>query len=235
MGLASTPGCSTALLHYWTGRTFKPCRLLYGVAEMKKRDIFLSNVPNILTMSRIILTFVVIYLIFTEAKLISVVIVFAIAAITDFLDGQLARKFKWESEFGRKADMIADRFLWVGTALAFIVSYGLQGILGIKEGFQLLLMMSRELISAPFAIIALIGGKPIPQARLIAKWTTLLQGFALPSLILELQYPLWNYVTWPLCAVIGVTGTISGVYYIYDIHIKENNKKKVKNERARRR
>lgn len=192
--------------------------------KSEKKSVWMSSIPNMLTISRIILTFVVIYLIFTEARLVNIVVVFAIAALTDWFDGQLARKFKWESEFGRKADMIADRFLWVGTALAFIVAYSRQDILGVNEGIQLLLIMSRELISAPFAILAMMSKKPIPHARYVAKWTTLLQGFALPALILSLQYSVWMYVSWPLSIAIGITGTISGIYYIYDIQ-KERKKK----------
>src|SRR3989344_8593315 len=116
-----------------------------------KKSSWTSQIPNALTISRIILTFVVIYLVFIRASLVKIVIIFAIAAITDFLDGQLARKFKWESEFGRKADMIADRFLWAGTALAFIISYGMEGVLTWREGVQILLLMTREIITLPFA------------------------------------------------------------------------------------
>ncbi|MEK6888998.1 MAG: CDP-alcohol phosphatidyltransferase family protein [Nanoarchaeota archaeon] len=192
---------------------------------MKNNNSWVGQIPNALTISRIILTFVVIYLVFIKASLVKIVIIFAIAAITDFLDGQLARRCKWESEFGRKADMIADRFLWAGTAIAFIVAFGLRGELGAKEGFQLLLMMSREIISAPFALIALVAGKPIPNARYVAKLTTLLQGFALPALILSLQYPFWNYISWPIAGSIGITGTISAIYYIKDIQGKGGEKK----------
>ena len=92
--------------------------------KIKKLSI-LKHIPNFLTISRVFLTFVIIYLIFTKADIKTTITIFAIAALTDWLDGQLARKFNWESEFGRKADMIADRFLWIGTALAFVISFGM--------------------------------------------------------------------------------------------------------------
>lgn len=184
---------------------------------MKNEGAWRSTIPNVLTMSRILLTFIIMFLIFTEDSLIFPVIIFVIAAFTDFLDGQLARKFGWTSEFGRKADMVADRFLWAGTAIAFVIAYGLRGELGIGEGIQLALMMSREIISAPFAFIALIAGKPIPHARFIAKATTLMQGFALPAIILSLRYSSFIYLSLPLSIIIGATGTISAVYYIYDL------------------
>jgi phosphatidylglycerophosphate synthase len=170
-----------------------------------------------LTIARIILTFVVVYLIFTEANTLTVFIVFAIAAITDLLDGQLARRFNWVSEFGRKADMIADRFLWVGTALAFVIAYGLDYRLSYYHGIQLMFIMSRELVSAPFALIAFFSGKPVPQAVYIAKLTTFLQAFALPALILSIEYPTFIYLSAPLSLVIAYTGTKSALTYIEDL------------------
>ena len=187
---------------------------------------FTSNIPNLLSVSRIILAFVVIYLIFTRASLVITVIIFCIAAFTDFLDGQLARRFRWESEFGRKADMIADRFLWAGTALAFIISYGMEGVLTWREGVQLLLFMARELITLPFAFIAFFSGNVLPHARDVAKVTTLLQGFGLPALILSLAYPLWGFVSWPLAIACAVTGFISAMYYIHDVKKEDGEKQR---------
>lgn len=191
----------------------------------KKIQSSFSFIPNVLTISRIIITFIVMYLIFIEAPLKSIVIIFIIGALTDFFDGQLARRFNWVSEFGRKADMIADRFLWVGTALAFIISYGLQGLLDWSHGLQLLLMMSREIVSAPFAFVALIQGKKIPHAIFIAKLTTLLQGIALPALLLSLEYNSFQYLSWPVCIVIGFTGTLSGLHYIKDLEMNNEKRK----------
>jgi len=192
------------------------------MAKKKQQKEKLFNVPNTLTVLRFILTFVVVYMIFTDAKISKIIIVFVIAALTDFLDGQIARRFNQKTEFGRKADMIADRFLWIGTTLAFVFSFGVQGILKPIHGVQFLLIMSRELISAPFAIIAFFSGNPVPQARYIAKVTTFLQGFALPALILSFFYPAWIYVSLPFSLAVGVTGTISGLYYIKDSSAENN-------------
>lgn len=186
------------------------------------KEFFLSNIPNILTISRIVLTFVVVYMIFTRANIAYTLAVFVFAAFTDFLDGQLARMFNWVSEFGRKADMIADRFLWMGTALAFLVSFGIYGELNWTHGLQLMFIMTREIISAPFALIAFFSGNPVPHARYIAKVTTFLQGFAIPSLILSLYYPVWSYVSWPFAAAILITGGMSALHYIRDVEIGQD-------------
>ncbi len=194
---------------------------------MKRNEsIFMQNIPNFLSISRVILTFVVVYLIFTEAKIWTIVIIFSIAAFTDFLDGKIARKYKWTSEFGRKADMIADRFLWVGTALAFIAAFGLRGELERIHGIQLLLIMSREIITFPFAIVAFFSGNPLPQARYIAKVTTFLQGFALPLIILSISYEKLVYLSFPLSIATCVTGFMSALYYMRDIRKDERKVKR---------
>lgn len=196
---------------------------------MKKDNpiqIFLSNIPNMLSVARIILTFVVMYMIFTEAPMISVIIVFAVAALTDFLDGRLARRFKWTSEFGRKTDMIADRFLWIGTALAFIINFGIRRELSAVDGVQLLFIMSREMISMPFAVSAFFSGKPIPHARYIAKVTTFLQAFALPTIMISVSYSPMMYFSIPVSLATGICGIISGLYYMYDLENPVKNMKK---------
>ncbi|MEK6893388.1 MAG: CDP-alcohol phosphatidyltransferase family protein [Nanoarchaeota archaeon] len=199
--------------------------------DVKAKKVFLNeallaNIPNFFSISRIILTFIVVYMIFTRMPVKLIVFIFIIAAITDFIDGKLARKFKWESEFGRRTDIIADRFLWVGTALAFIISYGIAKELNWVHGVQLLLMMSREAIGFPFAIIAFFSGNPLPQARNIAKLTTLLQGFALPAVILSVSYPAWIYLSLPISIVCCITGFISALHYIQDTKMNSEEKRK---------
>ena len=177
----------------------------------------LMNIPNTLSIARILLTFIIIYLIITKDKISTIIFIFVIAALTDFFDGQIARKFHQKTEFGRKTDMIADRFLWIGTALAFIISLFLSKETNALALFQLIIIMSREIISAPIAIYALIKQKPIPKAIFIAKLTTFLQGFAIPLIILSLFYGWITYISLPLSIIICITGAISGIQYIKDI------------------
>jgi cardiolipin synthase len=183
--------------------------------------VIMQNIPNFLSISRIILASVVIYLIITNQPVIEIVFIFAIAAITDFLDGRLARRFKWKSEFGRKTDVIADRFLWVGTAVTFLVVFGIEGKLRWFDGVQLMLIMFREIICMPFALLAFFSGRGIPHVRYVAKLTTLLQGFALPALILSVVYPIWIYLSFPLAIAASITGFMSAMYYIQDAKNKE--------------
>jgi phosphatidylglycerophosphate synthase len=182
-----------------------------------KESTKILTVPTLLNISRIILMFVVGYLIVTDRSIIMIVIVFCVAAITDWFDGYFARKWKLANDFGRKADMFADRVLWVGTALFMIVSYGGDGLLRPIHGVQLLLIMIREIIATPFAIAGAFSGALFPHARYSAKVTTFLQGFAIPALLLSLMYPAWTYFSFPLSVVIGFFGAVSGLNYIRDV------------------
>ncbi len=84
---------------------------------MSKKVILMNQIkkylPNILTVIRIILTPLIVYLGIT--KQISILFILAIIiAITDFLDGRLARKWQTNSSFGKKLDIFSDRILTIG-------------------------------------------------------------------------------------------------------------------------
>lgn len=76
-------------------------------------------IPNILTLSRIILTPIIIILGITKNYKLAIILI-AIAAITDFFDGKLARKWNSVTEFGAKLDAIADKIFAIGLIACLI-------------------------------------------------------------------------------------------------------------------
>ena len=83
----------------------------------------LQQLPNLLTLLRIVLipVFVVVFFLpFEHARLIATVILF-IAGITDWLDGFLARRFELHSPLGAFLDPVADK-LMVSTALVTLIT-----------------------------------------------------------------------------------------------------------------
>ena len=199
---------------------------------MKKENIY--NIPNLLTILRVIITFIAVYFIFSGFNIIYVIVAFVIGALTDFFDGQIARRYHQKTEFGRKADMIADRFLMVGIALAFIIKLSIDGDISKYIFLQIFLIMSREIISLPFSIVLFMSGKDLPHARYIGKFTTTLQGFTFPCIILSIYYSLFSFSIY-LAVLTAIVGFISGLYFIHDVFACENcDKETVKNERARR-
>ncbi len=79
------------------------------------------NLPNSLTALRILLAPAVVWSILAGEFRIAAVL-FALAALTDFLDGWMARRWKQVSTFGQFADPVADKVLLSGTFLAFGVA-----------------------------------------------------------------------------------------------------------------
>ncbi len=80
------------------------------------------NIPNMLSVLRIILIPVFLYLISLGSRnaLIWGVVVFSIASFTDLLDGWSARRLKQETDVGRFLDPLADKFLVISAFVAFL-------------------------------------------------------------------------------------------------------------------
>ena len=77
-------------------------------------------IPNILTLSRLLVTPLIIYLGLNN-HLIILIVVAVFIALTDFFDGYLARKWQVTSDFGAKLDMIADKVLALGLLILLIM------------------------------------------------------------------------------------------------------------------
>lgn len=181
---------------------------------MKKRSERIKenicNVPNFFTALRVLITIVIIYLVFNDYSLKTIIILFLIGAITDAIDGNIARIFKMKTNFGAKFDMAADRFLFIGTALAFIIHYSLIGIFGFEEILQIILIFSREIFALPFVIVGYFKERIFPKVRIIGKMTTVLQAITFPTILLKFSF-VWSAV-FVTCAV----GLISGIVYARD-------------------
>lgn len=80
------------------------------------------NLPNFLTVFRVFLTVIFIFLFYSEglaAKILALVI-FTLASLTDFLDGHLARKRNIITRFGKIMDPIADKLLILSAFFIFM-------------------------------------------------------------------------------------------------------------------
>src|SRR5262245_34137786 len=98
------------------------------------------NLPNALTASRLVLAFVLFWLIAVKSWYPALG-VFIVAAITDWLDGYLARKQGLTSAFGRNFDPLVDKVLVCGTFI-FLLPVRDAGI----EPWMATLIVARELV-----------------------------------------------------------------------------------------
>lgn len=96
-----------------------------------------SNIPNILSVFRICLVPVFIYLFMIAEEHISAIAVFLLAGITDVIDGILARKNNWITDVGKVLDPFADKCMQIAAlvclALSGLLSWWIAGVLIFKE------------------------------------------------------------------------------------------------------
>jgi CDP-diacylglycerol--glycerol-3-phosphate 3-phosphatidyltransferase len=125
--------------------------------------------PNQLTILRIILTPVFLYFFLSEDVLLKQIGlgIFLIAAITDWYDGWLARKFNYITNWGRVWDPLADKILTSAAFIAFV-------ILGKLELWMVLIIILRDIIITGIRLISDYKNIPFPTS-VYAKWKTFIQ------------------------------------------------------------
>jgi CDP-diacylglycerol--glycerol-3-phosphate 3-phosphatidyltransferase len=114
------------------------------------------NLPNKLTMLRIILTPVflaVLYWGFPGADYAALAI-FIIASLTDMLDGKIARKYNLVTDFGKFADPLADKILVVAALLWFVET-------GRMSAWMVMIVVTREFAVSGLRMIASDNGRVI--------------------------------------------------------------------------
>ncbi|HRX79051.1 MAG TPA: CDP-diacylglycerol--glycerol-3-phosphate 3-phosphatidyltransferase [Pirellulaceae bacterium] len=174
-------------------------------------DVF--NVPNQLTAARFILAIVVFVLIPLQIYL-AALIVFLIAASTDWIDGYYARKYGQVTKFGRMFDPFVDKIIICGT---FIFLAGEQDS-GIAAWMAVVVVGRELLVTALRSSIEQSGGDF--SASFAGKLKMLFQCAAVVASLLLLWLgkdgPSWLPMTLFVLAWVAVLSTIqSGLDYIY--------------------
>ncbi|MBN1871190.1 MAG: CDP-diacylglycerol--glycerol-3-phosphate 3-phosphatidyltransferase [Candidatus Omnitrophica bacterium] len=131
------------------------------------------NLPNKLTILRIILTVVFLFFLFAHSLMFKVFafFTFIVAAFTDFLDGRIARKYDLISDFGRFMDPIADKILILSAFLALVE-------MGLVPAWMVVIIIARECVITGLRIAALRKQKLI-EASLTGKHKTAFQLFTI--------------------------------------------------------
>ena len=129
----------------------------------------MMNIANQLTVLRIILTFVCVWLILVNgfASLVAAFLVFIIASITDFLDGFFARRQALVTDLGKILDPIADKILVLGVFAAFLE-------LNIVNAWMIIAIVMREFIITGIRFLGL-GKGVVLEAKFLGKHKTVSQ------------------------------------------------------------
>jgi CDP-diacylglycerol--glycerol-3-phosphate 3-phosphatidyltransferase len=182
------------------------------------------TLPNKITIGRILLIPVFVWLTLDyirdyqkdqelEWERVLACAVFAIAAISDAVDGYIARRYHQKSELGTYLDPLADKALLVSALILLSIRF--------KDGtpFDLLplwfpvLVVSRDLIVlGGCVLIHMLAGRVIARPRVVGKCATFFQMVALGWVLLKIDRPSYQ---WSLYAA-GFFTLVSGVWYMFD-------------------
>ena len=160
-----------------------------------RSDNPILNIPNILTMLRIAAIPLLAVLLFSPSQSAGfwAAAVFALAAITDWFDGYLARRMGIVTVFGKFLDPIADKLI-VMSALIMILPFGR------VPAWMVLVILGREIIITGLRGIASSEGIII-QASDLGKFKTIFQIVAILGLLLHFDYNWFFGIANPLLQV----------------------------------
>jgi cardiolipin synthase len=173
------------------------------------------NIPNILTLLRILLVPVFVGLVMVE-NFSTATFVFVVAGLTDALDGYIAKRFTQRTHFGAWLDPFADKFLLVS---AFVVL----SIKGWIPMFLCALVISRDVVIIGGIVMLQLFGRDVEIAPSLAgKLTTMFQIITVIYTLFSGSRP--GAVFTALILLTALLTVYSGFYYVWrevEIQISE--------------
>jgi len=167
----------------------------------------LLNWPNKLTLLRIILTPIFITTVLYHRLDIGFFI-FIIAALTDALDGYIARTFNLKTQLGTVLDPLADKLLVASAFLSLSLVKGLPQCIDMPI-YVPIVVLSRDVIILVGAVtIYFVAGRIDVKPSILGKVTTFFQMLTIVSVLLRFVYSSW---IWNTAVVLSI---LSGLDYL---------------------
>ena len=144
------------------------------------------NLPNKITVFRILMIpFFVACMLIKEIPYHEIIagVIFIIAALSDLVDGKIARRFNLVTNFGKFMDPLADKLLVQSALLCFVAN-------GLLPAWIAIVIMSREFIISGFRLVAADKGIVI-AAGYMGKLKTVFQMVMSVMLIFHFSHPVW--------------------------------------------
>lgn len=189
---------------------------------MKKNSIM--NVPNVLSFVRVILVpvFVAALLLMKDLAVVGVIVpavIYGLTALTDMLDGKIARKYGLVTDFGKFIDPLADKFMVLGSMLAILARMYLAGetVLGNVFVWLVLIILFRELAVTSLRLV--VAGKKAKvdlAANIMGKLKTVSQMVGTVVIIVEPAIPFFgenHILSYVFMAIMAFTTVVSGWNY----------------------
>jgi CDP-diacylglycerol---glycerol-3-phosphate 3-phosphatidyltransferase len=144
------------------------------------------NLPNKLTVSRLILTLIFIVVIFSEFShaQTAALLLFSVASLTDYFDGRIARRDKLITNFGILMDPLADKILICSAFIAFV---GLKLI----PAWMVVVIVARELAITGLRLLA-ASKQVVLAAENYGKHKTISQIVAILAMLVYISYQQWG-------------------------------------------
>ena len=151
----------------------------------KKRLGIIFTLPNLLTLFRIFVTplfFILFFYFPTKVFSLLASLLFALASLTDFLDGYIARRWNLETSLGKFLDPLADKLL---VAVALIMLIPLDRV----PSWMVAVIIGREILVTGLRVVAVTESMVISASRL-GKYKTVLQIVSVICLLIHYEYQL---------------------------------------------
>jgi CDP-diacylglycerol--glycerol-3-phosphate 3-phosphatidyltransferase len=170
--------------------------------------VFPLNLPNILTVLRIMLVPVLVVALLgnTSSGDVLAAIVFALASLTDFVDGYIARARGNITTFGKLMDPLADKLLIVAALISLVSLHRL-------AGWVAMVIITREFAVTVLRMAATQAGVVI-EASMFGKVKTCVQIAAILAVIAVHHHPLW--VSLLIYATVLIT-VLSGLDFFFGL------------------
>lgn len=206
---------------------------------MEKNDLEIDNLPNRLTIFRMLMIPVIVLTLYfdidTPTDLISyrkylghiACWIFIAAAITDFFDGYIARKRDIVTVFGSFLDPIADKFLVVSSLIMLLALHRVNSVV-------VIILVLREMYMTSLRLLALTEDIHVPVNSL-GKWKTTAQMVAIPMLMINGRF-LWlpmDKIGTVLIFVAACLSLLSALLYSISM-IKKLRERRLEKKRLRK-
>ena len=167
------------------------------------------NLPNKLSIARTLCIPAIVVLLYMKDDTCRIIagILFILAALTDLLDGKIARKYNLVTDFGKFIDPVADKLLVLTTLIMLIH-------INLMEAWVVVIILCRELAVDGLRMVA-VGQGNVIAASPLGKWKTTFQMITIVCILLLNQA---CFSTWYTCAltIISIVLTLgSAVDYFY--------------------
>jgi cardiolipin synthase len=167
-----------------------------------------GNLPNLLTLTRILLLpFFVATLIYNQYQY--ALIIFIAAAVTDILDGFIARITNQITDFGKILDPVADKFF-------LITSFILMSYMGLIPKWLAIMVISKDLIVVTGSVILyFVTHKLTIEPSILGKASSASQFFLVGLVLLQSNFPEAMSVPVPVFSLVAMFTALAGFHYVY--------------------